>query len=251
MSDFKAGNKYVACFFLLSAILGLLIAGCGETKKYKKSGKSYVIKGQRYHILASSKGYSERGVASWYGKGFHGKKTSNGEIYNMYEMTAAHKTLPHDTWVKVTNLNNSRDITVRINDRGPFVKGRIIDLSYVAARKLGMVGAGTAPVMVRALGKAEKREVKGEVRTVLIQPSSYTEGRFTVQVASFKDKGNAKALAKRLSKDFAPVSIIAFDRGDGIFYRVQVADKNTLGDALTVQSRLEKQGFKDCYVVAR
>ncbi|MBW2086527.1 MAG: septal ring lytic transglycosylase RlpA family protein, partial [Deltaproteobacteria bacterium] len=124
-------------------------------KSYPLSGQSYTLKGQRYWILASAQSYVEKGVASWYGRKFHGKKTASGERYNMYDMTAAHKTLPLGTWVKVTNLSNFQDVTVKINDRGPFVKGRIIDLSYIAARLVGLVGKGTAWVRVEALGVPE------------------------------------------------------------------------------------------------
>lgn len=112
---------------------------------------SYVVNGKRYYVKASSRGYAERGRASWYGKKFHGHRTSSGETYDMYAMTAAHKTLPLPTYVEVTNLDNNRKIIVKVNDRGPFHPGRIIDLSYAAAKKLGMTGHGTAPVEVRAL----------------------------------------------------------------------------------------------------
>ena len=112
---------------------------------------SYDIFGQRYHVRPSSAGYHETGVASWYGPNFHGRPTSNGETYNMYGMTAAHTTLPLPTWVAVTNLANDRRVVVRVNDRGPFVNGRIIDLSYTAALALDMVQDGVVPVHVEAL----------------------------------------------------------------------------------------------------
>lgn len=112
---------------------------------------SYEVFGKRYYVMSSADGYMERGIASWYGPQFHGRRTSNGEQYDMYGMSAAHKTLPLPSWVEVTNLLNGRQITVRVNDRGPFYEGRIIDLSYTAAQKLGMDRSGTAPVRVRAL----------------------------------------------------------------------------------------------------
>ena len=112
---------------------------------------SYVEDGQRYWVIPNAKGYAERGLASWYGPNFHGNRTSSGEPYDMYKMTAAHKTLPLPTYLRVTNLENNRSIVVRVNDRGPFKKGRIIDLSYVAAAKLGIVGNGTATVEIHAL----------------------------------------------------------------------------------------------------
>ena len=111
----------------------------------------YDVFGKRYYVLSSSVAYVERGVASWYGPGFHKVKTSNGEMYDMYGMTAAHKTLPLPAYVRVTNLQNGRSVVVRVNDRGPFVGNRIIDLSYTAASKLDMLHNGTAMVEVRAL----------------------------------------------------------------------------------------------------
>ena len=107
--------------------------------------------GVRYRVLETSKGYAERGIASWYGRDFHGRRTSGGEPYDMYAMTAAHKTLPLPTYAEVTHLDTGNKVVVRINDRGPFVEGRIIDLSYAAALKLGIAGAGIARVEVRAL----------------------------------------------------------------------------------------------------
>ena len=113
--------------------------------------ESYEADGRRYWIIPNPKGYVERGLASWYGPNFHGKRTSSGEPYDMYKMTAAHKTLPLPTYVRVTNLENGRSIVVKINDRGPFKDGRIIDLSYVAAAKLGITGDGTATVELHVL----------------------------------------------------------------------------------------------------
>lgn len=112
---------------------------------------SYVVFGRRYFVMHSSEGFKERGIASWYGRKFHGRKTSNGETYDMYGMTAAHKTLPIPSYVRVTNLNNNKQAIVRVNDRGPFKKGRVIDLSYTAAWKLGVIKHGTAPVEIEVV----------------------------------------------------------------------------------------------------
>ena len=120
---------------------------------------SYVVFGKRYHTLKTAAGFKERGIASWYGKKFHGRKTSSGEMYDMYKMTAAHKHLPLPTYVKVKNLENGKTITVRVNDRGPFHDNRIIDLSYAAATKLGILGKGTAPVEVWAFDSEQPRFV--------------------------------------------------------------------------------------------
>lgn len=113
--------------------------------------KSYVVFGRRYYVMKSARGYHARGIASWYGMKFHDFKTSNGEIYNVAAMTAAHKTLPLPTYLQVTNLRNGKKIIVKVNDRGPFVKNRLIDLSYAAAKKLDMTGRGTAPVSIVAI----------------------------------------------------------------------------------------------------
>ncbi|MFH1091797.1 MAG: septal ring lytic transglycosylase RlpA family protein, partial [Pseudomonadota bacterium] len=227
------------------------VPGPGKKEPYPLSGQSYVINGQRYYVLASARGFTQEGEASWYGRDFHGRRTSNGESYNMYALTAAHKTLPLDTWVKVTNLENLREVTVRINDRGPFARGRIIDLSYTAAKRLSMADDGTALVRIEALGAAREIKDGDRVRTVLVQPDSYEVGRFTVQVGSFTDKNNAQRLVQRLGREFGPASIQVFDRGDAVFYRVHVAELKTLGQAMELQSRLEKIGFSDCFVVAR
>jgi rare lipoprotein A len=131
---------------------------------------SYVVFGQRYHVLASSQGHVERGTASWYGPGFHSARTSSGEPYDMYAMTAAHKTLPIPAYARVTNLRNGRSVVVRINDRGPFVGDRIIDLSYTAAWKLDMLRTGTAPVEVRVLSPGD--DVPPVMHAALPPPSA-------------------------------------------------------------------------------
>lgn len=135
--------------FPLLLIFFLLLSGC-ITKNETVS--EYRVSGQTYRVLKSNKNYREQGKASWYGKRFHKKRTSSGERYNMYQLTAAHKTLPLSSYVLVTNLMNGRQVVVKVNDRGPFVSGRLIDLSYAAAKKLGIVGMGTATVEVKAVG---------------------------------------------------------------------------------------------------
>ena len=124
-----------------------------KIEKYSKYGnpKTYKVFGVKYKTLQTHVGYSEKGIASWYGKKFHGKLTSTREVYNMYNITAAHKSLPIPCYAKVTNLSNNKSLIVRINDRGPFKKGRIIDLSYAAAKKLDFIKQGTAPVLVEAI----------------------------------------------------------------------------------------------------
>jgi len=150
-------------------------------------------------------GYTEEGNASWYGNPFHGRRASNGEVYDMYKLTAAHRTLPFETMVHVTNLNNGKSTTVRITDRGPFVDNRIIDLSQAAAREIESIGPGIVPVRIEVLGNVD-----------------VTAGFFTVQVGAFHDHGNAERLRDRLSISYSPIFIQKYDSPDGAFYRVRV-----------------------------
>ena len=142
---------------LLLLIFVCSLHGCGggypvkKGKKYKYSNKTYKVFGKKYRTLKTSAGSRQTGIASWYGPKFHGKKAADGSKYNMHKMTAAHKTLPLGSYVKVTNTKNRRSVVVKITDRGPFAKGRIIDLSYKAAKKLDLVSTGTGRVFIRAL----------------------------------------------------------------------------------------------------
>lgn len=140
-------------FRLLGFLVALVVlVGCGGgVKTYKTNTKPYTVAGKTYYPIKSAKGFSETGVASWYGKEFHGRKTASGERYNQNNMTAAHKTLPFGTRVRVKNRDNGKNVVVVINDRGPFAKGRIIDVSRAAAKKLDMIGAGTAKVSIKVV----------------------------------------------------------------------------------------------------
>jgi rare lipoprotein A len=151
-------------------------------------------------------GYVEEGEASWYGAPFHGRQASNGEIYDMNKMTAAHRTLPFETIVRVTNQNNGKSAVVRITDRGPFVNNRIIDLSYAAAREIESIGRGVVPVRV-------------EVLSTGVDPEA---GFFTVQVGSFRERANAERLRERLSASYSPIYIQRYDANGGFYYRVHV-----------------------------
>ena len=148
---------------------------------------------------------TEEGKASWYGAPFHGRRASNGEIYDMYKLTAAHRTLPFDTLVRVINLNNGKSTVVRITDRGPFVDNRIIDISLAAAREIESVGPGVVPVRLEILSA--------------IDPNS---GFFTVQVGAFRDRANAERLRERLSASYSPIFIQQINTSEGAFYRVRV-----------------------------
>jgi rare lipoprotein A len=169
-----------------------------EPKSKYGNPKSYVVFGKRYYTKASADGHVERGLASWYGKKFHGRRTSSGERYDMHAMTAAHKSLPLPTYVEVTNLNNGRSTVVKVNDRGPFHGERVIDLSYAAARKLGMVRKGTAMVEVRAVDpRKPRREAVSEDLFVDSDSGASGERRGTpaIQVASAASAPNPGAVA--------------------------------------------------------
>jgi rare lipoprotein A len=195
----------------------------------------YEVFGQRYVILPSSDGYVERGVASWYGPDFHGGATSSGERYDMYSMTAAHKTLPLPAYVQVTNLQNGRSIVVRVNDRGPFKSNRIIDLSYVAALKLDMVRDGTAMVEVRSVGPASAAPVSaGQVAS----------RHFYAQAGAFADEDNARRLADKLvSAGFTNVAIVAANSGGRNVHRVRIGPLDTVPAFDAVVARMNAAGF--------
>lgn len=180
-------------------------------------------------------GETETGLASWYGDPYHGRPTASGEIYNKNEFTAAHRTLPFQTWLRVTNLENNRFTTVRINDRGPFIEGRIIDLSQAAADTLAMLGVGTALVRLDVIQKP-----RGE-------PSP--RARYAVQVGAFLVRGNAERLRESLASRFANVFIETHDAPDGRYYRVRVG-QTTEEEAFRLAQRLRQQpGISEAFVV--
>ncbi len=236
----------------LFASLAMLPASCA-TRPYAPAPpppkappgypKPYKVFGKWYQPLPDAKGYREFGRASWYGKDFHGKKTSSGEIYDMYAMTAAHKTLPLGTRVRVRNIENGRRIEVRINDRGPFVRGRIIDLSYTGAQKLGLVGPGTAAVEVVALATPiESNQPRAAV--------DLYSGNFTFQVGAFGVRANAERLKNELSRSYPNVHIVPFDRGDRVLYRVRLGRAVSLQEAADYEAHLIQNGFPDAFAVA-
>jgi len=174
----------------------------------------YTVNGRSYRVLPSAAGYRERGRASWYGSKFHGRLTSSGEPFDMYKVSAAHKTLPLPSWVKLKNLENGRTLTVRVNDRGPFAEGRIIDLSYAAAVKLGIVEAGTAPVEVTALDFGD------QPARVAARPVSVP---VTLQAGAFSQRGSADRIARRLrDAGIRPVDIQRTRQSGSTLWRVRV-----------------------------
>ena len=168
---------------------------------HRATMRSYEVGGQRYYPTTVSLGEVQKGIASWYGNDFHGKQTSNGEYYNMYSMTAAHKTLPMNTMVKVTNTRNAKQVIVRINDRGPFVYGRVIDLSYVAAKKIGLIAMGTAPVELEIVGFDTKVQVLQKKRYIESPKKEIKKSvelnDFAIQIGSFKNKEGAMIYKRR------------------------------------------------------
>ena len=191
----------------------------------------YTVLGKTYHVLDTEAGYSERGIASWYGEKFHGHKTSNGEVFDMYQASAAHKSLPIPSFLRVTNLDNNRSIVVRVNDRGPFHGNRLIALSYAAALKLGYADRGTARVQLDAIiagGRALDRSPSGTEGSVT---QSLTVGARVdkyIQVGAFSDLGRARELSRQLRQITSmPVVIRSVEsQASGVLHRVRVGPVN-------------------------
>lgn len=276
---------------LLPVLLLGLLGGCGAKrtgdagemgksdqgrgrKKSKLAGtqRPYVIKGITYYPIPSARGYVEQGIASWYGEPFHGRKTSNGEIYDMYGDTAAHKTLPMDTMLLVKNLQNGRSTVVRINDRGPFVQDRIIDLTFTKAQTLGLVGKGTAPVEIVALAEGAPEEgtmvaatpAKPTQAGAAASPEAvkkpphkappipdFDKGNFYVQVGAFDRVENARLLAKAFAKRGRDVVIQQYPAAGMNLYRVLIFASHSLAQAKLYEKRLEAEGFRYALLLAR
>ena len=212
--------------------------------------RPYVIKNKQYFPIPDARGFREQGIASWYGTKFHGRRTSNGERYNMHEMTAAHKTLPMNTMVLVQNLENGRKTVVRINDRGPFVRGRIIDLSYRAASRIGMDKKGIARVRVIALAEKRVSTRDGQVKLVYRDPNV---GEFYVQIGAFTRRLNAIRLQKRFS-DVGHTTVIQTWNNPATnhpLYRVQVYVGRTLRVAKKAEQAILEHGWQGSFVIAR
>jgi len=213
-----------------------------EPRSARGNPRFYEVLGKRYFVLPSADGYVERGVASWYGPGFHSAQTSNGEPYNMYGMTAAHKTLPLPTYVQVTNLSNGRSVVLRVNDRGPFKDGRIIDLSYTAAAKLDILRAGTAFVEVRAL---TPEQAPAQPSTAAASTTPAVHGLF-VQAGAFGNEANASKLLKQLRSQGVDQSFIREDQLNGqTRYRVRVGPIPNVAEFDRLIARLKTLGIAD------
>lgn len=202
-----------------------------------KGTRPYTVLGRTYYPLKSAHGYTESGTASWYGTRFHGRKTSSGELYNQHELTAAHRLLPLGSMVNVTNLKNGRSVRVRINDRGPFVGSRIIDLSRAAAEQLGMLHAGISSVRVQSVGTVPSHnEYNGDIK-----------GDFFIQVGAFAQAGNASRLERRLKEK--GYSVANVQRPGRALHFVQVGPWKDLFAAQHALGKLRTE-FPNAYVLA-
>ena len=244
---------------LHSVLLTLLLSACAthqrtyspkdhsQSSRQKSGQKPYTVAGKRYEPLSNHEGFVQEGVASSYGRDFHGRKTSSGETFDMNALTAAHKTLPLGVYVKVRHKRTGREIIVRINDRGPFVRERIIDLSEGAARKLDMIQEGLAPVKVTALGyKIDQTSGESGYRA----PTSYDNGTFALQVASLKNRANAYRYADELKRKYGTADVQEAIIEGSTFYRVRLGRYSSLQTAQSAQESFERKGFPGSFVVA-
>jgi rare lipoprotein A len=195
---------------------------------HRYANRPYQIFGKSYVPIASRQPYKERGMASWYGKKFHGQKTSIGEVYDMYAMSAAHKTLPIPSYARVTNVKNGKSVVVRVNDRGPFHSDRIIDLSYAAAYKLGYIGAGSAMVEVESVEPAEVKNTIEEKRTYL-------------QVGAFSSRGNAEDFRDRVTRQLTWLNDGIQVLSIGNLWRLHVGPYATSDAARAIAERIETE----------
>jgi len=232
--------------------------------------KSYAVYGVTYSPLTDSRDYRERGIASWYGKKFHSKRTSSGEPYDMYAMTAAHKTLPLPSYARVRNLQNGRSVVVRVNDRGPFLHNRLIDLSYAAAARLGILGTGTGVVEVEAVSPEEPETQVAQVKTYPLQviaPAAAAEElpksqaaaaspKLYLQVGAFTQWDNAANLRNRLEREaLRPISIQSSQAANGNgpdatrVYRVRVGPLTNVEEGDRLTERAAQLGVPDARIV--
>lgn len=282
----SAGTPVVGAFFVVLAA-AVLFSGCAvvterdgppavepgptpdaviteEPRSRYGNPESYEVFGQRYYTLKSSVGFRERGVASWYGKKFHGRRTSSGETYDMYQMTAAHKSLPLPTYVKVTNLENGRSATLKVNDRGPFHDNRVIDLSYAAAVKLGVAEKGTAFVEVEAVS-ARSASTRPPMMASAPAPTTPTTPvaqaspvaasaaqaqSLFLQVGAFSERPNAERLSAELGKVVPNrVHVREYNAAGQPVYRVQVGPIATVDSADQLVAMLTDFGIEQHHFV--
>ncbi len=214
----------------------------------------YTVLGKTYHVMSTEEGYNERGIASWYGEKFHGHKTSNGEVFDMYKVSAAHKSLPIPSYLRVTNLDNNRSIVVRVNDRGPFHGDRIVDLSYAAALKLGYADRGTARVQLESIipnGVATDRTI---VRASASNRDSLriaSSGEQFLQVGAFSDINSAREVSDKLrAMTNRPVFIRSINStSNGVLHRVRIGPVNDAGEIRRITQRVVAAELGSPYTV--
>jgi rare lipoprotein A len=213
---------------LVVTLIFFLLTGCGPRRiLIERRPPAPEYKETEKEVEKSEIRVVQYGIASWYGGEFHGRPTSSGEIYDMYQLTCAHNTLPLGSMVVVTNLENGRSLELKVNDRGPFVKDRIIDLSYAAAKMLSVWEKGTAPVKVEGIGP------------LIEQPE-----RFTLQVASFTEESKAQSLADQLKKDFEGVYVATVETPTQKYHRVRIGRFETKESALKLAERVSRMGYR-------
>ncbi len=205
--------------------------------------KTYVVLKRKYAVLKHGRNYKQRGFASWYGTKFHGHRTSSGEAYDMYAMTAAHKTLPVPTYAEIKNLDNGRKIIVRINDRGPFHANRLVDLSYSAAAKLGILAKGTGRVEVTAIDPRDKAQYLKTARTI-----TQAQSPIYIRLGSFRQKQSAESLKLKVGK-ISPYPISIFKLKNTALFRVSMGPFKTQAEALKVSKLLAKVQIKNPIII--
>jgi rare lipoprotein A len=230
-----------------------------EAKSRYGNPANYEVLGKEYHVMKSAKGFTQKGIASWYGSKFHGQRTSDGEVYDMHKMTAAHKTLPLPSYVEVTNHNNGRKIVVRVNDRGPFHKGRIIDLSYAAAAKLGVTATGTAPVTIRVVTPDTVNDGAASQASAAVKPHEIPrdaglindDGKLFVQVVAFSSEDSALKMLKELrDQNFSGARIHVEKIGNKLIYRVRIGPVPTRDVAEKLLVELKEIKYKNAKIVS-
>ena len=224
-----------------------------------KTGKPYKVAGRWYKPKALTGSYDETGVASWYGRDFHGKHTANGETYDMHSLSAAHKTLPLPTLVRVTNLDNGRSVVVRVNDRGPFVKERLIDLSYAAAKALAYDKQGTAHVRVQTLDippastqpaqRSKNAHTPAPHRPSAAAATPAAAGQIFIQLGAFASAANAQHLQQQLHARFPAAHTVQLQRDGKQLYRVRIGPFNRMSNIESTINTLQHQGFQKTMVV--
>ncbi len=226
-----------------------LPGGYGGTKK---TGKPYRVGGHTYYPLSSAAGYDRTGIASWYGRKFHGRRTANGERYDMHALSAAHTVLPLPTLVRVTNLENGRQVVVRVNDRGPYAKNRLIDLSYAAALQLGFANKGTARVRVQVLEGSPPAMLTGasERRQVQVRPArTTTSGVMYVQLGAFLSQTNAERLRSSLLREHPNTQVRSYNHSSQTLYRVRIGPFSEPEKIEQAVLSLKDSGFDNVIVV--